>query len=261
MTKWFHKVSLKWLQERQKCLTATDVMELLPVTKTGRPRKIGDEQYLKVYARKKVHLVKSDCESTGVMARGHVLESYAIDEFNFSEIHQDKLYHWDDLIITKPFHTYLGLGFSPDAMDIKPPAGHGRTVNVPATAIAEVKCFSADRHYERGCTDKMQLEERWQIAVAMAVCTSIKEAYLLFYNPSVEVQMFYIKYDRMELADEIDTVLDVEDKWLTWLDNSLPTLLNTNHGIIGKPDEEQEIIDKIIKDEELNPEGEKTVMR
>ena len=34
-----------------------------------------------------------------------------------------------------------------------------------------------------------QLEERWQIAVAMAVCETIEEGRLLFYNPSMPKDM------------------------------------------------------------------------
>ena len=81
---WKHKCSLDWLRERQRYLTATDVKSLIPVTKTGRPRKITDMERLKVRASKMVTLTEEDCWSYGAAARGHLLEPYAIlSEFLF----------------------------------------------------------------------------------------------------------------------------------------------------------------------------------
>ena len=125
--------------------------------------------------------------------------------------------------------------------------------------IGEVKSYSPERHMIAGYTPKDELEERWQIATAMAVCESIEEAYLLFYNPSMRNQLYIVDYDRADLADEIETVLEVEKKWLAWIANL--GKLDKHYLVTGRVDEEEDIIRGIMKREELNPEGEKSVIR
>lgn len=261
MTKWFHTCSLDWLKARQQCLTATDVKELLPVTKTGRPRKVTDESYLKVYARKLANLTWNDCESTGAAARGHILEPYAVKAFNLCGF-KHELFHWDDLVLTKSEHQHLGLSFSPDALDVIQIPGVVPLCKVPdaATVMGEVKSYSPEHHLVCGYTPKGQLEERWQVATAMAVAENIEDAYLIFYNPSMEKQLFVVEYDRLDLVDEIDTVLEVEDKWLAWVDNVVDQL-DHSLALTGSLDDEQDIIEKIMKSEELNPDGERSVIR
>ena len=263
MTKWFHKCDIEWLKARQQCLTATDVKELLPVTKTGRKRTITDEHYFKVLACKQVNLTEDDCVSTGAAARGHILEPYAIEVYN-KEIFRGtapRLWHWDDVVITKPKHVFGGLAFSPDAMDRAHAAYMGRSLlnGIDATAVGEVKSYYPERHIVCGHTPKEDLEERWQIATAMAVCESIETAYLLFYNPSMRDQLYIVDYDRADLADEIETVLEVERNWFAWLHSF--SKLDKHYTVNGELDEEEAIIRGIMKNEELNPEGEKSVVR
>lgn len=254
--KWFHKCDPAWLEARQKCLTATDVKELLPVTKTGRKRTVGNEAYLKVFARKIEAVTADDAVSTGAAARGHVLEPYAIDRYNAFET--TKLHHWDDVVIIRPTHRFGMLGFSPDAMSIPMPDNHPTQVVENVESIGEVKCYAAENHMIRGYTPKDELEERWQLATAMAVCDSISEAKLIFFNPSLKNEMFVVDYRRADLAREIETILDVEEAWLDWLGN----LANLEHNSLFVADGcyEKEIVEAIMKAEELNPEGEKSVM-
>ena len=72
-------------------------------------------------------------------------------------------------------------------------------------------------------------------------------------------QLFVHEYDRNDLDDEIGIILDVESKWLAWVDNTLPSLDN---GLMysGPRDKEVSIVNEIMKREELNPEGEKFVI-
>lgn len=262
MVKWFHKCDLEWLKARQQCLTATDVKDLLPVTKTGRKRTIGDEQYFKVLSRKLVNLTEDNCLSTGAAARGHILEPYAIDRYNEEDFGGNEwLWHWDDIVITRENHVWGGLAFSPDALDVKP---ENRAVMdmlglLNPKVIGEVKSYAAEKHLLYGHTPKEDLEERWQIATAMAVCPTIETAYLLFYNPSMREQLYIVDYDRSDLADEIAMIEQVEQDWLVWLkqfDN-----IDKHYTVDGDPGEEQKIIAAIIKREELNPEGERSVIR
>jgi len=262
MTKWFHKCDLDWLRERQKYLTATDVKELLPFTRTGRKRTITDEHYLKILASKMVYLTESDCVSTGSAARGHILEPYAIDRYNKEDYGSNTwLYHWDDIVVTRINPNRFSLAFSPDAMSYECSNSYlgKKSIAIDGVkAIGEVKSYSPERHMIAGYTHKDDLEERWQIATAMAVCESIEEAYLLFYNPSMRNQLYIVDYDRVDLADEIEAVLEVEKNWLAWLSNF--SKLDKHYLVCGTGGEEEAIIHNIMKREELNPEGEKSVI-
>lgn len=261
MTKWFHKCNPEWLKARQVCLTATDVKELLPFTKTGRKRTIDNDTYLKVLSRKMAYISDDDCISTGSAARGHILEPYAIKAFNDSGVYTVTLQHWDDIVITRDKHQYLGLAFSPDALDVSMTAMSNVMIAPPGChVIGEVKSYYPEKHLISGYTPHGEHEERWQLATAMAVCDDIDEAYLIFYNPSLVLQLFVFVYTRADLQSEIETVLEVEDNWLTWFDNVYPTL-PTSFIATGAIDEEQRIIKEIMKKEELNPEGEKSVTK
>lgn len=261
MTRWFHKCDLGWLKARQKYLTATDVKSLLPVTKTGRKRVIDDESYLKVLSNKMVNLTEADCVSVGAAARGHILEPYAIDRYNEEDIGNNTwLYHWDDIVVTRVNPEPFSLAFSPDAMsyDCSHYFGKKSIAIDGVKAIGEVKSYSPEKHMVAGYTPKDELDERWQVATAMAVCPSIEEAYLLFYNPSMRNQLYIVDYDRCDLSNEIDMVLEVENNWLAWITNL--SYLDSHYLVNGKIDEEEAIIRSIMKREELNPEGEKSVI-
>lgn len=215
--KWEHKCSLDWLKERQGYITASDIKRLLPVTATGRPRKVTDQDRLKVYASKLVDLTEDDCWSFGAAARGHCLEKYAIDELNMN-LYDEAFCWWDDVVIHKPGRE---LAFSPDAMDV--PMGESFE---NATAIAEVKSYSPEKHLSLMYAPKETLEERWQIASAMALCENIDHAYLVLYNPSMASRcLAAICYERNDLEKEIETVRLIERDWAAFKMRfiSLPT--------------------------------------
>lgn len=247
---WKHKCSLDWLRERQMCLTATDIKSLIPVTKTGRPRKITDMDRLKVFAKKHVTLTEEDCWSYGVAARGHLLEPYAIDALNDYLIDvcgatKQEFFHWDDEVVRAPGSL---LAFSPDAMDI--PQLHNPAA--VAHKIAEVKSYAPDKHMITGFTPRNEIEERWQIATAMATLDSIEEAYLVLFNPSMRInRLFVIKYDRDDLSDEIKIVHEITGDYMDFLTSywALPGGTAT----YGSTLDELEIIDELERAQRLNP--------
>lgn len=216
--KWEHKCDIDWLRSRQRYLTASDIKSLLPVTKTGRKREVTDAEYLKVMASKMVSITEEDCMSYGAMARGHIMEPYAIDALNLILVEMqgkedaERFYWWDDLLVARRGRA---IAFSPDAMDV--PMGDQTLV---PHAIAEVKSYDATRHLLTAYTPKDQIEERWQIATAMALCDSIDHAYLVLFNPKMKYRKtFVIRFDRDELKDEIDMILQVEKDWRDFREN------------------------------------------
>lgn len=221
--KWEHWVDIDWLEARRHCLTATDVKELLPITKTGRKRTVTDEDYLAVMARKLTPITTENCYSTGAAARGHILEPYAIKAYN--DTYGQLYYHWDDIVIKKNVLGDFGLGFSPDGLNVEMPKGsisllpmHQFAAIFPGkvTSVAEIKCYEGKRHLISINSDQDKAEERWQIAVAMAVLPSIDNGTLIFYNPSLPIpyQLGCFFYVRDDLKDEIEMVLEVQKEWL-----------------------------------------------
>lgn len=263
--KWNHVCSLAWLKARQDCLTATDIKDLLPVTKTGKPRKVDDENYLRVLSRKYCAIDEEDCISSGWAARGHVLEPYAIQTFDgtpsFQTYFGKKLYHVDDVVLVRQGHHWGELGFSPDALDVQ----IGDELPIMAfdddiTFIGEVKCYAPEKHLICGCTEKDKLEERWQLAAAMAVGTTISDAALIFYNPGMKQQMFVHHYTRNDLANEIGIVLQIEEDWLDFIDNRFKAIDSGAQILLGKNTDERALVNLIMLKEKLNPDGEKSVM-
>lgn len=207
--KWFHKVDPVWLAERKKYLTASDIRKLIPVTATGRSRANMDEAFAKVWADKQCLISEDDIESSGAMARGHLLEQYAIRDFNAIGA-TNTIYHWDDALI----YSKDGVSCSPDALDIKqidkcPVALSG----TGATVVAEIKAYAGPAHYVAGIAKKMTLEERWQIATAMYVMPSIKTGVLIFYNPSANHPLFYHIYSRINLEPELEMIKKVNETY------------------------------------------------
>lgn len=239
--------SLDWLKARQYYLCASDVKKLLPVTNTGRARKVTDEDYVKVYSSKIKDLTEDDCISTGAAARGHMLEPYAIQEFN-KKFPNDILYHWDDCVVNTG-RKYLA--YSPDAMNIeRPKACYTICTETPENiTIGEIKSYSPEHHLVACNKMEDELEERWQIATAMAADPNIVKAYLVFFNPALKKFALDIKrYHRDDLKEEISIVDDIEKSW----DNFLA---NMNHVNLGyqRLITEEEIIKDIENKQRLNP--------
>ena len=247
--KWEHKCSLEWLKDRQRYITASDIKKLLPVTKTGKPRTVSIADYISVMASKMVRLTEEDCMSYGAAARGHIMEPYAIEALNnmLAATTGEVFYWWDDKVVSLPKRK---LAFSPDAMNVP------MTNNYEApSALAEVKSYSDQKHLTTAYTPKDQIEERWQIASAMALLENIDHAYLVLFNPRMKFRKtFVIRYDRGELEDEIEIVRMVEKNWCEFItDGSMSRKLD-NGGIFSSYGGNEETIAKEVEARQrLNP--------
>lgn len=221
---WKHEASVIWLMARRACLTASDVKKLIPDYKRVKAGKIElsqAQQFAKVYGDKKS--LDMDPMSYGPAARGHVLEPHAVDEFMAHTKAAVPYHWWDDRLIVND-----ALGFSPDALDIEQIPGtrfkydtvSGRIVGRdetyrPPEHLIEVKCYEAGAYYQRMemAAEDVPLDERWQLACAMAVCPTISIAHLMFYAPQCR-SWFYKTYDSSGLFDEIETVNEIGNMWL-----------------------------------------------
>jgi hypothetical protein len=247
--KWEHKCSLEWLKKRQLYLTASDVKMLVPVTKTGKLRKVTDDDRLKLFAEKRATLTEEDCYSYGAAARGHILEPIAIQKAN--EAGKTHYKWWDDEIVTRPLRD---IAYSPDAADVSIPefAQNGGVI----TSLMEVKCYSNAKHLEVANTPINKLEERWQIATAMACDPLIEDALLVLYNPKLEpdLSLFIIFIDREDLQEEIDIVREVELEWRRFINASYPSLiLRRMNGNSCNYESEEFIYNSLYNNGNLNP--------
>lgn len=247
---WKHDVSETWLQARQPCLTASDIKSLITDYKKLKAEKIGllqAQQFAKVYGTKQQQTV--DTSSFGAMARGHILEPYAVAE---SEPLLHMRFHWwDDRIIC-----HGSLGFSPDALDIEQPPGtrivvdgdmlkcKDGTVSGP-TKLLEIKCYEAGNHYQRKAARAadIPLDERWQVACGMAVCPTIEQGIICFYAPQCS-DIFHVKYDREDLKDEIDIIHEINSMW-----DDFCELIENSTRSIGTRFTEDEIYNRYLLDE------------
>lgn len=253
--KWEHTCNLEWLKERQKYLTASDIKHLVPMTKTGKPRKITDVDRLRIYSNKKIELTADDCVSTGAAARGHILEPYAIQAYNESrDLELPELYHWDDCILYNKLSTHLA--FSPDALSFEQPSG---SISIDISGkrntyytLGEVKCYGTERHIECCVADKHDLEERWQIATAMYVDQYISQAILIFFDPRLSEEnsrLFIHTYTRHDLLDELDIIDKISSDWIHFKQ----TVLSFYKSGLKCNISEQDIIADLEAKSRLNP--------
>lgn len=218
---WRHSCSEEWLKARRPYLTASDIKRLLPNYRKIKEGKLKPEealQFVSVYGGKRE--TDLDEMSFGAMARGHYMEPFAVEEFN--EIRSQGFYHWDDKIIVD---NETMLGFSPDALDIPQLPGtrmvsegglirHRGGVSTGPSMVLEIKSYEGPAHFQRKMVveDDEPLDERWQIACAMAVCGSVCEATVMFYAPQCR-DMFFVDYDRANLESEIQVCLEISEMY------------------------------------------------
>lgn len=212
MTDWFHRCNPEWLKARCDYLSASDVAALWPETPTGRKRTVTEDDYLAAIFKSR-EFDPAAATSYGAAARGHILEPYAINEYNLHREGMIPVYHWDDCLI----HNGGLVSFSPDGLDIQQPDGDEVEYLLEDLAtihrIIEVKSYGADKHYT---TYKMgyKATERIQIATEMYVAYEARKGELVLYNPRLDDGcLLTIVWDRYQLAHELEIIDDIVGKF------------------------------------------------
>lgn len=223
-----HEVSLEWLRARQGYLTASDVCKMM-----GDIRKLAadktDVKHCRSFAKvlgSKLNLLPDTQSPSSAAARGHFMEPYAVEEWE--SVRQEGMVHWDDFLLASD---ETMLAFSPDALDVRQPLGVVRCVDgdgqftdnfgelVRPTALLEVKCYDEGAHYQRklDAVNGVLPDERWQVAVAMAVCSCIERGTVVWYAPQCR-DWFDSTFYREDLEEEIETVLRASEWWREFLE-------------------------------------------
>lgn len=222
-----HEVSIDWLKARQSYLTASDVCKMMTDINKLRQGKttIGRCRSFAKVLGSKLNLFPDTQSPSSAAARGHFMEPYAVEEWE--SVRQEGVTHWDDFLLASD---ETMLAFSPDALNVPQPTGvealvdsDGRFLNmgmpVEPTALLEVKCYDEGAHYQRKLDAMAGVlpDERWQVAVAMAVCPCIERGTVVWYAPQCG-DWFDVAFEREDLEDEIAVVLDASVWWRKFLE-------------------------------------------
>lgn len=217
---WVHQVSQGWLHARREVLTATDIIGLKPGLRPATEAQLAGDELIPHFAALwgvKHSYQELDPMSYGAAARGHCCEPFAVKDFNSMDGNRQEMFHWDDCIIVND-----GVGFSPDALnimqltnDVKLAVNKGKLQNydVMPTALLEIKSYGIEPHMKALAKTSKNLDERWQIAVAMTVLPTLTEGYLLHYNPSTAYSMIVHHYTRDDLTKEFETIQKIISLW------------------------------------------------
>ncbi|MBQ2059596.1 MAG: hypothetical protein II488_07455 [Firmicutes bacterium] len=222
---WEHRVSQEWLVARRDVLTASEIKSLIPEWKrlAKKPLKPGEISpgFAGLWCQKNTDSIP-DPVSWGAAARGHYMEPYAVETYN-RFLGGEVFHHWDDCVIKSN-----GLGFSPDAMDVKQEnpgvecrlakgkLRYASGAEIPAPKrILEIKSYEPLHHMKSILKDKMDHEELIQVAVAFAVLPKLEEATLLFYCPDAPYPAVFFEYGRDELKDEIERIEQISSFYAT----------------------------------------------
>lgn len=240
--RWYHEVSAEWLKARQTVLTATEVAGLLPeykrYLKAGSPD-VPTPGFSALWCQKHSDMMLDTTSPSSAAARGHVLEPYAIEEWNRQA--QPTFHHWDDCVICNKI-----FGFSPDGMVVPQLTGDARFevtsdgkfivassqmhYDAPSEII-EVKSYEPAAHMKAIVEDRMEHKELMQLAMAFVVLPELKIARLLWFCPNAPISMFTEKYTRDDLHDQIRWIMEIAevyvkaDKyWTQFIQDNEPSL-------------------------------------
>lgn len=220
--RWQHEVSAEWLKARRGVLTATDVAALQPefkrYLKAGSPD-VPTPGFSALWCKKHSDVYLDTAAPSQAAARGHVMEPYAIEEWNRQAV--PIFYHWDDCIICNGM-----FGFSPDGMVVPQMTDDARlevtsdgkflvATNMihydSPNEIMEVKSYDPSQHMKSICEGRMDHKELMQLAMAFVVLPNLETARLLWYCPGAPISMFTEKYSRDDLHDQIRWILEIAE--------------------------------------------------
>lgn len=225
---WRHEASEDWLAARRQVLTASEIVKLQPARRKQAREAATDPDVLSpafaaMWARKNTELAidMGDSVSWGWAARGHIMEPYAVKDFNAAGLGRF-MHHWDDCVIKNGV-----LGFSPDALDVPQPAngevecgvGMGglqfedACIPLPTEGL-EIKSYEPGHHMECVLRPRTRHEELMQLAVAMQVLPSLRRMHLMFYCPGAPVPVWVQTYTRKDLTPQLRLVQETRDMYV-----------------------------------------------
>lgn len=165
-------------------------------TKAGSLLSKRDQKPLKGYYELIAERVAIPHDGENVMDRGLRLEEEALDKFQ-KQTGKKVEKATDDNLMVCVREDFPDIGYSPDGLI-------GKTEDV------EVKCLNSAAHIEAYLTKGIPSEYRSQIIQGFVVNDKLKTRYMVFYDPRMPVDMFFLTLDRKDFKEEIEEYLELE---------------------------------------------------
>jgi hypothetical protein len=227
----FTKNSPEWLEARTSLITGTKNKDL--IVKRGTSKKKGFYQLiadrLQVQKVNSMRGYATDIEDP--RARGHALESEAIQEFK--KIMPHLIINDDCTLCVSEENDKLG--YSPDALiydSTQISAGetnHSTMEDIigklTPRGTVEVKCLDGANHIEALIT-KDYSDFEWQLIQGFIVNPLQQYAYLVYYNPDLKRPLHYIKINRDEVKEKITQLQEIQTLTLTEVEDWTNKILN-----------------------------------
>jgi len=176
-----------WLEARRGRITGTRLKDL--INKRGGAPKLG---YYELIAER----IALPASQENAMDRGHRLEKDACARFakETGKKVNNELVIWqrDD---------NENIAISPDGA-------------IGKTEALECKCLSSARHIEAWLTKEIPSEYEEQILQYFIVNDSLKKLYVVFYDPRMPKDFFYLTVSRKDVVDKVVEYLELEKRVL-----------------------------------------------
>jgi predicted phage-related endonuclease len=176
-----------WLDYRRGRITGTRLKDL--VIKRGNGLKIG---YYELIAER----IALPPNEENVMDRGHRLEKDACERF---EKETGKKVNTDLVIWQRDDNE--NIAYSPDGY-------------IGKTETVECKCLSSALHIKAWLTKEIPSEYFEQSLQPFIVNDSLKKLYVVFYDPRMPKDFFYLTVNRKEVQEKVIEYLELEKRVL-----------------------------------------------
>ena len=188
----------QWKDARLGKVTGTRLKDI--IVKRGTGKKIG---FYELIAER----VAIPASGEAAMDRGKRLEVEALERF---EKETGKVLIKDLVMWTREDNA--DIAFSPDGF------------TEDETEVADAKCLSSARHIEALLTQDVPSEYEEQIIQAFCVNDLLKTFYLVFYDPRMPRDFFYLTVTRANVQEKVTEYLDYQRRTLAEVEEIVKSL-------------------------------------
>lgn len=178
-----YKSEEEWLDGRKGIITGTKVGSLLSKR---------DKKPLRGFFELIAEDIAIPHDGENYMDRGKRLEVQALERFE--EITGKKV-NKDLVLITRKDNPKIG--YSPDGL-------------IGKTEDAEAKCLNSALHIEAWYKREVPNDYREQMIQGFVVNDKLKKRYMIFYDPRMPMDFFYIEINRKDVKEEIKAQLEMQ---------------------------------------------------
>lgn len=181
------KTEEEWLEARRGKITGTRLQDI--ILKRSQTPKIG---FYELIAER----IAIPPSNENVMDRGKRLEDEAIEQFAKKTAKRVKT----DLVLWQRDDNN-DIAISPDGF-------------IGKTEAVEVKCLGSAYHLKAYLTQQVPEEYQYQVIQYFIVNKSLKKLYIIFYDPRMPKDLFWLTIKRNEVKDQVEEYLKLEKEAL-----------------------------------------------